>query len=224
LTAETTPQGTVSYAYDAAGRRTSLTVLGQPTVTYTYDNANRLTQITQGTATVSFGHDAAGRRTSLTLPNGIATESTYDAASRLIGLTYKQGTTTLGTLTYAYDANGQRTQVGGTWARTGLPPPVASATYNAANQQLTFGSQPLTYDLNGNLTGDGTSTYTWDARNRLVGLAGPGLTASFQYDALGRRLRKILNGTTTEFLYDGLNPVQERMPAKSGRHRSACMP
>ena len=37
LLSETTSQGTVSYTYDHAGRRTSLAVAGQPTVTYTYD-------------------------------------------------------------------------------------------------------------------------------------------------------------------------------------------
>ena len=31
----------------------------------------------------------------------------------------------------------------------------------------------------------------------------------FQYDALDRRITKIVNGTTTEFLYDGFNIVQE---------------
>jgi RHS repeat-associated protein len=85
---------------------------------------------------------------------------------------------------------------------------VAGATYNAADHQLTFGSTPLTYDLNGNLTSDGTSTYTWDARNRLVSIGG-GSTASFQYDPLGRRTRKTINGAQTGFFYDGLNPVQE---------------
>jgi RHS repeat-associated protein len=209
LTQEVTPQGTVSYIYDAAGRPTTITVLGQSTVTYAYDNADRLTQITQGAATVTLAYDTASRRTSLTLPNGVVTEYAYDAGSRLTGLTYKNGPNVLGTLTYAYDNAGNRNQLGGTWARTGLPQAVASATYNAANHQLTFGGQSLTFDLNGNLTGDATTTYTWDARNRLASLSGPGTTASFQYDPLGRRTRKIINGTTTDFLYDGLNPVQE---------------
>jgi RHS repeat-associated protein len=47
------------------------------------------------------------------------------------------------------------------------------------------------------------------ARNQLTALSGPGLTASFQYDGLGRRKQKTINGTTTAFLYDGLNIVQE---------------
>jgi RHS repeat-associated protein len=85
---------------------------------------------------------------------------------------------------------------------------VASATYNAANHQLTFGGATLTYDLNGNLTSDGTNTYTWDARNRLVAISG-GNSASFQYDAQGRRTSKTINSAQTGFLYDGLTPVQE---------------
>ncbi len=104
---------------------------------------------------------------------------------------------------------GEPDQVGGTWARTGLPQAVSSATYNVANHQLTFGGQSLTYDLNGNLTSDGSTTYTWDARNRLASLSGPGATASFQYDPLGRRTRKTIAGTTTDLVYDGLNPVEE---------------
>jgi RHS repeat-associated protein len=34
-------------------------------------------------------------------------------------------------------------------------------------------------------------------------------TATFAYDAFGRRMHKAISGTTTQFLYDGLNPVQE---------------
>jgi YD repeat-containing protein len=210
LIQEVTAQGTVSYTYDAAGRRTSLTVLGQPTLSYTYDSADRLTQITQGAATVTLAYDPAGRRTSLSLPKGVSTEYAWDAASRLTGLTYKNGPNVLGTLIYGYDAAGNRTLLNGTWARTGLPPALTAATYDAANQQVTVGGQALTYDLSGNLTGDGTTTYTWDARDRLVALTGPGVTASFKYDPLGRRPTKTINGTATSFLYDGLNPVQEQ--------------
>jgi RHS repeat-associated protein len=86
---------------------------------------------------------------------------------------------------------------------------VTGATYDAANQQVSFNGQPLTFDLNGNLTGDGTNTYTWNARDELVAINGTGLTASFLYDGTGRRQRKTLDGAQTEFLYDGMNPVQE---------------
>lgn len=209
LTSKTTPQGTITYTYDAGGRRTSMTVAGQSAVNYTYDNADRLTQITRGTAIVALAYDAAGRRTSVSLPNGITTDYTYDAASQLTALTYRQGSTTLGNLTYAYDAEGRRTQIGGSYARSGLPQAVTSATYNAANQQTAFGGQSLTYDLNGNLTSDGTNTYTWNARNELTSISSPSLSAGFTYDAFGDRITKTINGSTTSYLYDGANLVQE---------------
>jgi RHS repeat-associated protein len=208
LTEEETPEGTVSYTYDAAGRRASMTVDGQPTVTYGYDIADRLTSITQNSAVVGFTYDNADRRTVLTLPNGVTVEYGYDAASQITALTYKLGTTTLGDLSYTYDLAGNRTSVGGTWARTGLPAAMASATYDAANQIATWASTSFTYDDNGNLTNDGTKTYAWNARNQLTGLSGS-VSASFQYDGLGRRRAKTVSGTGTGFLYDRVNVVQE---------------
>ncbi len=185
-----------------------MTVAGQSTVNYSYDDANHLIQMSQGTVTVTLAYDEAGRRTLLGLPNGVTTEYSCDAASQLTGLTYKHGANVLGNLTYTYDAAGRRTQIGGTYARTGLPRTVTSATYNAANQQTNFGGQSVTYDLNGNLTSDGINTYTWNARNQLISMTGP-LAASFFYDAFGARISKTINSATTSYLYDGANVVQE---------------
>jgi len=208
LTSETAPEGSISYTYDGAGRRATMTVAGQTAVSYAFDNADRLTGITQGTANVSIAYDNANRRTSLTLPNGVAMEYGYDSDSRLTGITYKLGAQTLGTLTYSYDATGQRTAVGGTWARTNLPAALTSATYDNANQIATFGGTAFTYDANGNLISDGTRTYAWNARNQLASLTGP-VNASFAYDGLARRRSKMVSGSTTQFLNDRLNPVQE---------------
>src|SRR6266850_4501713 len=105
--------------------------------------------------------------------------------------------------------------VGGTWARTALPPALDSASYDAANRPLTFGGQVLASDLNGNLLSDGTSGYTWDARNRLTGITGP-VSATFQYDTTGRRTRKTINGLMTDFVHDGINPVTESGPSGTG--------
>ena len=178
-------------------------------MTYAYDAASRLTSMTQGSSVVQFAYDIASRRTTLTLPNGVSTQYSYDAASQLTALTYQLGATTLGDLQYTYDPGGNRIQVGGSWARTGIPQAVASAAYSINNQQLTFGPQNLTYDLNGNLTSDGVNAYSWDARNRLAAITGP-VSASFIYDAVSRRSRKTINGVSTDFVYDALNPVQEQ--------------
>jgi len=73
----------------------------------------------------------------------------------------------------------------------------------------------LASDLNGNLLSDGTSGYTWDARNRLTGITGP-VSATFQYDTTGRRTRKTINGLMTDFVHDGINPVTESGPSGTG--------
>ena len=118
------------------------------------------------------------------------------------------GQTQLGNLTYTYDTNGRVTAKGGSLAATGMPAAVSGNTFNADNAMSGFNGTALSYDANGNLTGDGTNTYAWDARNHLSGISGP-TNASFVYDAFGRRSSKTINAGVTQFLYDGWNPVQE---------------
>ncbi len=95
-------------------------------------------------------------------------------------------------------------------ASTQLPAAVSSAVYNANNQLTQWGSTAMTYDLNGNSLNDGTNSYVWDARNRMV--SANSNTATFAYDPLGRRTAKTLLGANTGFVYDGVNPVQ--LPAQ----------
>jgi len=208
LKSETTPQGVVNYTYDNGGRRASMTVQGQAPVTYTFDNSNRLGQIMQGSSTVQFTYDNGNRRTTMTLPNGIVASYTYDTTSQLTALVYSKGSTPIGGLAYGYDAAGHRTSLSGTLAAINLPLAVSVTGYNANNQLTGWGTANLFYDLNGNMTSDGTHSFTWDARNRLKQIDN-GSTASFLYDPFGRRVNKTVLGTSTSFLYDGVNLVQE---------------
>ncbi|MFI7603243.1 RHS repeat-associated core domain-containing protein [Actinoplanes sp. NPDC049681] len=208
LTRQTGPQGTVNYTWDKADRRTSMTVAGQTAISYAYDDANQLTSVTQGTAVTRLGYDAAGRRSTLTLPNATATAYGYDDAGQLTSLRYTNGTTTIGDLSYAYDADGRRISMDGTLASTTLPDAVTTATYDAANQLTKLGTTTFTYDANGQLTGDGASTYTWNDRGQLAAISGS-TTASFTYDAFGRRTKRTVGAASTGFLYDGADAVQE---------------
>ena len=122
------------------------------------------------TLELAHSFDPLGRRTLLTLPNGVSTEYQYDEASRLTALIYRNALGPLGDLTYTYDANGNRTAVGGAWARSLLPDSVPSATYDSANRQLSFGEKTMGFDANGNLAtlrdGRGLQAFTWDAPDR----------------------------------------------------------
>jgi len=211
LLSETTPRGQVSYTYDAEGRRSSLQVSGQAPVNYRYDAAGRLTGIAQGSDTVSISYDAADRRTSLTLPSGIRAAYSYDAAGRLTAIVYtKADGTLLGDLSYRYDAAGRRIATGGTLAPTSVPEAMPVATYGPGNRLQSWNGQVITHDANGNMTSDGTRSYTWDAKNQLASITGPeSMQAGFRYDAFGRRVSRTVNGVETGYVYDGINPVQE---------------
>ncbi len=207
--AETTGAGTVTVEYDEIGRRLKLSATAQTDVTYTYDKNSRLKTVTQGTQTVSLAYDDAGRRTTLTYPNSVVTTYGYDNANRLLTIAAVNGGTTIESLSYLYDAAGNRTKLTRANAAASLIPNAVSGTaYDAANEQTQFAGTTLTYDLNGNLTYDGTNTYTWNARNQLTAISG-GLTASFAYDGLGRRATKTINSTTTGFWYDGDDVLAE---------------
>jgi YD repeat-containing protein len=153
-----------------------MTVSGQSPVTYGYDADSRLIQVVQGTQVVTLAYDSLARRTQLTFPNGVSTDYQYDSASRLTALIYRNALGVLGDLNYQYDKSGNRIAVGGSFARTLLPGPISSATYDAANRQLEFGNDTMAYDRTGNLSTimgpSGVTTFSWDARNRLAGTTG----------------------------------------------------
>ena len=69
-----------------------------------------------------------------------------------------------------------------------------------------------TFDLDGNMTSDGTRSYEWDLQNRLIKItwgAGSNKTTEYRYNPLGQRSQRIeKTGTTTTshhyYLYDGI--------------------
>ncbi|MEP2990046.1 MAG: RHS repeat-associated core domain-containing protein, partial [Parasphingorhabdus sp.] len=80
---------------------------------------------------------------------------------------------------------------------------------NGLNQYTGAGPANFTYDANGNLTSDGSSTYLYDVENRLVSATGS-TTANLRYDPLGR-LFETSGGSagTTRFHQDGDELVAE---------------
>jgi YD repeat-containing protein len=78
-------------------------------------------------------------------------------------------------------------------------------TANNLNQLKTAGATALTYDANGNLTGDGTHAFVYDIENRLTQETAGGQTLS--YDPAGRLYQT--GPATTRFAYDGTDLVGE---------------
>ncbi|MFG3685498.1 RHS repeat-associated core domain-containing protein [Micromonospora sp. NPDC047740] len=205
----TGPAGTVGYSYDAAGRRSGMTVPGQPAISYQYDQTGLIEQITQGGTTASWHRDAAGR-TDRVEQAGVVTRYAYDAASQLTGMSYQTtGGVPIGNLGYSYDGAGRVLGLTGSLATVTIPSTGPPASYDAANRLTSRGDRTFSYDDEGNLTGDGVLGYTWNARGELAGVTGPGLAVSYGYDAAGRLAGRTAGGTTTTHLYDGPNLIQE---------------
>jgi RHS repeat-associated protein len=142
----------------------------------------------------------------MTLPNGVSAAYNYDAAGRLTGMKYNKGGTVLRDLTYSYDEINRRTAYAGNTAPAPRDTATDTATVNALNQYTTRNGKPVAHDNNANQT---INNAVWDARDRLVSLSGPNFTASFTYDAMGRRTSKTVNGQTKTYLYDGSDLISE---------------
>src|SRR6266542_3606979 len=204
----TSPMGDFVWAYvNTTGRPQTATYPNGQTTTYTYFpnlGDQRLQQIkhqqTSGGTVLSqfdYTYDAVGNIKTWTQLRGTDPAKLYtlgyDPADEISTATVA-GPTPLpvpSRFRYAYDSAGNRSAEEQDDAVTG-------ATY--------------TYDANGNLAGDGTRTFEWDAENRLTAVKQGGTTlASFSYDGKGRRAQKITGGVTHTYVYDGMSIVEERL-------------
>ncbi|WP_414870266.1 RHS domain-containing protein, partial [Pseudomonas sp. IT-347P] len=85
------------------------------------------------------------------------------------------------------------------------------------NRLLMQGDRHYDYDAFGNLIRERrgraqalVTEYRYDCQHRLIGLTRPdGQTASYAYDAFGRRISKTDSGETTEFFWQGDQLVAE---------------
>ena len=112
---------------------------------------------------------------------------TYDGLQRLIGAVESPGSS----YAYQYDLAGNRTQVAANGATT------QQHTYDAANQV-----QGWTYDPAGNLTGDGTSTNSYDALGRLTAGASGAQGSTYSYNGDGTLVGQATGGVTTGYAQD----------------------
>jgi RHS repeat-associated protein len=194
--------------------------------TLTYDNADQLTGNVQsgGAATTyGYGYDPAGNRLTGTL-NSATTAGQFNKLNQLTGLTGSPTSQTVAGFTSTAITNATVNAVPATISNstnftanvqmpsgTNVVSVVAQPTSSTGAittqryQIVATGSAPtaLTYDANGNCTQDESgNTYTWDALNRLVGIAYhagtySGTHTEFSYDGLSRRVQILEKSGTT---------------------------
>jgi hypothetical protein len=225
---------TLSYAYDAAGNRLSITHPDGTWFGMWYDGLNRRYYIhannTLGMAMLGFAPHGGvawiGRV-------GIASYIGFDAVQRPSSLAQTAYTPSASTdVAFSYTRNPasqitSTTRDNDAYAWGGHYAATRAYTANGLNQYSAISpaggtALSLTYDANGNLTSDGSRTYTYDSENRLLSSSNG---ATLSYDPLGRLYQVTLGTTTTRFLYDGdalatayliSNPRRANFGAKQG--------
>jgi len=231
LGSNTNKLGTFNYSYvDVTDRLSSMTCPGGATAAYLYfPNAEdkHLQQIKNQTSTsillsqFDYTNDVEGQILTWTKnsPN-LATPQRYDLgydnADQLLTAPLKNANTNalIKQYTYGYDPASNRTSERVANATT-------TSTPNNVNELVSQSgstNRTLTYDLNGNLTNDGSSrTFEWDAANRLVAVNYTGTTtrSEFTYDGLSRVVKVLeKNGANTtstiKFVWCEMEKCEER--------------
>ncbi len=217
---------TVNYAYDAVGRLSQLTDgSGNVIVTYAYDANGRLNQKTNGNGTyTTYVYDADGNILhQVNFAPGGAINSRFDYTYNALGLETGEATSD-GTWDYTYDADGQLIHAVFASSNPSVPGQDLAYSYDAMGNRITtvinsvttaytnnnlneytsVGGVNDTYDADGNLTFDGTNTYTYNSLNQLISVTGSGGTTTYTYNALGQRVASTTNGQTTQYVIDPL--------------------
>jgi RHS repeat-associated protein len=208
------------YQYDSASNRIQTTWPDANHINYDFDALNREYQVREnggvssgGTVLAAYVYDPLSRRQSLTRGNGSATNYGYDLASRLntLGQDLAGSSQDLSvTLQYTF-ASQLQTRSGSNNLYDWSPGAASSTSYvsDGLNRYSTVGSTTFSYsDLRGNLTSDGTNSYTYDVENRLLTASGP-TAVTLTYDPLGRLQSSASAASLTQYLYSGTELVAE---------------
>jgi len=189
--------------YDGLGRRSSVTYGNGTRASYTYDAADRMLEVVHqpaagGADLVRFTRtfDAVGNPLTQSVAGGPVTGESrfeYDRMQQLTAAQYPAGSP-FPASTVQYDAAGNRVRM-----TAGSTTDYVS---NNRNQYTSVGGQAWFYNANGALTGDSTWGFDHDDDDRLGEVRGPGVTARYAYDPMGRRISKDVNGAVRQFVYN----------------------
>lgn len=149
---------------------------------------------------VRYHHDVAGRITSRVV-GADSSVFGYDARNWLSSHQTIRAGSIVSSAAYAFDAGGNRSD--------------GQASVEAGNRLVSHDGWGMAYDADGNLVrrvknGVRDETLTWNAFGQLIfdDVWGWG-RVEFQYDGLGRRIRKITPQRTIDYVYDGAELAAE---------------
>ena len=210
---------TLQFAYDANNNPTDMIYPDGLHLKATYDELDRLDAIqrSDNSPLITHSYHNTGLRAGIERykADGSLLNTTsygYDGISRLQTLSH--GLTGIGAvnISLGYNPANQITSrhlSNDLYHYTGNNNLTGNYVANGLNQYTSVNGKALSYDLNGNLTSDGETSYSYDVENRLTSATKNNITTTLSYDPLGRLFSVSSEGNNTEFLYHGDKLVAE---------------
>jgi RHS repeat-associated protein len=223
------------YTYDVRNRLTRTTFADSTFTETTFDGMGRpLTSTDQEGRVTRYTDDEVGNLQSVTAANGATTQYTYDALKNLLSSTDANGNTTrfeydvlnrlikrvlpLGMAElYTYD------QVGNRVTRTDFRGKQTSYEFDPMNRltarrpDSSLGEPAVLYSYTGTgmrrsmIDASGTTTYTYDQRDRLLTKQTPQGTLTYTHDLVGKptSMRSSnVGGVSVDYTYDDLHRLE----------------
>jgi len=230
------------YAYDASGRIKTWTQQtdSNPAKAFdlSYDSADQLVSAALRTTDPTptpikryvYGYDKGGNRTSEQVDD-VVTQSAHNSVNELTSQTPGGALRFAGSINEAATVTVQAKPAlvsgdnkfdgsasvgsGPTIVEVKANDPAGNTTTNSYSVSQSGSTKTLTYDANGNLTGDGARTYEWDAVDQLIAINQGTHRTEFTYDGEGRRTKIIEKESGTpvgdrRFLWSDIDIAEER--------------
>ncbi len=193
------------YYYDAASNETQRNnVYDGVQQIYPRDDLNRMLYLDVKKGANTLGHegyvyDSMNRLRSVTREDNKTDSFTYYLDGELNTVQYN----TIRGVNYALDRAGNRTSV------TDNVNGNKTYTPNALNEYSAVTGSTITNGPEHEVAFFNSVTYTYINDERLKQASAPSNTYTLAYDALGRCVKRTLNGTDTYYIYDGEKPILE---------------
>jgi RHS repeat-associated protein len=200
-----------SFAFDAAGQLLGNTVTIGGTTQHQY----------------SYRYDPSGNRTTEQVDNSV-NQAGYNNLNQLTGrggggTIVLEGTLSeSGTVAIAGEdpvatdgSNRFKATTAVTTGSNSIPVTATDGSGNVTNKTIQLSvsgsnAQSFTYDLNGNMTGDGARTFGADSVNRLASITANGATRQWIYNGMGQRVSEKVDGNVTKrWIWDGAELIEE---------------
>ncbi len=177
--------------YDAWSKVKGWTWNSGRQASFTQDLDGKVSTMSYGLTTQTYGFDDALKISSISQINpAFSLTYGYDNRDRLTSSNIWGS--------YTYDKNSNRT------GYLGALGPITYDISLISNQNIAINSNPLTFDLSGNILTKSGETFTYDDWRRMRSVVNGGTMTSYGVDGLGERVTKQIGGNKFYYIYSSI--------------------